>query len=353
LATVDFFKTCEGITDNNAVKGLTLLLEGTAHIWWTGTKGSIFTWTEAQTAIRNEFAPSPPAFQVYQQVFATRQDDQTPTGLFTFEKRALLAQVNPPDTESRQIDFIYGLLRLEIRDRVPRKTIRDFTSLLDAARKVEAVMRERRSETTAKTSKKVRVKCSYCGNKGHDITTCRKRERAEKSEKHSKPGELVKAELRCYGCGKPGVIKQNCPLCSPHQDTTAAQTLSFHALSIEPTERPAVDITIFGLSGTAFLDSGARTSLESPKLQGELKKLGLPFTKQVAKLILADGRAENKLIQTVMVSVTLKGRTFTTPLVCTEGGPEAATLLGVRHRMLHYYETSRLPACLHSSPRCR
>jgi hypothetical protein len=30
-----------------------------------------------------------------------------------------------------------------------------------------------------------------------------------------------------------------------------------------------------------------------------------------------------------MVPVTLKGRTFTTPFVCTEGGPEAATLLGV------------------------
>jgi hypothetical protein len=158
LVTVEFFKTCEGITDNNAVKGLTLLLEGSAHTWWTGIKGSIFTWTEAQTAIRNEFAPSPPAFQVYQQVFASRQDDETPTGLVISEKRALLAQVNPPDTESRQIDFIYGLLRLEIRVRVPRKTIRDFTSLLDAEREVEAVMRERRSETTAETSKKVRVK---------------------------------------------------------------------------------------------------------------------------------------------------------------------------------------------------
>jgi hypothetical protein len=71
LATVDFFKTCEGITDNNAAKGLTLLLKRTAHTWWTGIKGSIFIWTEAQTAIRNEFVPSPSAYQVYQQVFAT------------------------------------------------------------------------------------------------------------------------------------------------------------------------------------------------------------------------------------------------------------------------------------------
>jgi hypothetical protein len=261
-------------------------------------------------------------------VFATRQDAQTPTGLFISEKGALLAQVNRPDTESRQIDFFYGLLRLEIRERVPRKTIRDFTSLPDAAREVEAVLRERRSETTAETSKKVRDKCANCGNKGHDITMCRKRERAEKSEKDSKPGESVKAEVKCYGCGKPGVTKRNCPLCSPPQDT-AAQTLVFHALSIKPTERPAVDITVSGIPGRAFLDPGARTSLASPKLQKVLKKLGFPFTKQVAKLILADGRAENKLIQTVMVPVTLKGRTFTTPFVCTEGGSEAATLLGV------------------------
>jgi hypothetical protein len=109
--------------------------------------------------------------------------------------------VNPSDSESRQIDLIYGLLRLEIRDRVPRKTIRDFTSLLDSAREVEAVMRERRSETTTETSNKVRDKCAYCKNKGHDITTCRKRDRAEKGENDSKPGEPVKVEFRCYGCG--------------------------------------------------------------------------------------------------------------------------------------------------------
>jgi hypothetical protein len=65
---------------------------------------------------------------------------------------------------------------------------------------------------------------------------------------------------------------------------------------------------------------------QTPKV---LQKLGLPFTEQLAKVILADGRVENQLIQTVMVPVTLKGRTFTTPFVCTEGGPEAATLPGV------------------------
>jgi hypothetical protein len=66
-----------------------------------------------------------------------------------------------------------------------------------------------------------------------------------------------------------------------------------------------------------------------PQIARRTEKTRSPFHEAVAKLILADGRAENKLIQTVMVPVTLKGRTFTTPFVCTEGGPEAATLLGV------------------------
>jgi hypothetical protein len=54
----------------------------------------------------------------------------------------------------------------------------------------------------------------------------------------------------------------------------------------------SVDITISGIPGTAVLDSRARASLTSLKLQEVLKKLDLRF-------------------------------------VCTEGGPEVATLLGV------------------------
>jgi hypothetical protein len=138
-------------------------------------------------------------------------------------------------------------------------------------------MRERRSETTTETSNKVRDKCAYCKNKGHDITTCRKRDRAEKGENDSKPGEPVKVEFRCYGCGNPGVTKRNCPLCSPHQDTTAAQTLAFHALSIEPIERPAIDITISGILGRAFFQLPGQDKPGKPYTPRSTEETRSPF----------------------------------------------------------------------------
>ncbi|CAK9809129.1 Retrovirus-related Pol polyprotein from transposon 297 [Anthophora quadrimaculata] len=228
LASADFFRSSEGIKDKNAVKGLTLLLQGPAHTWWIGIKDSITTWKEAQAAIRNEFAPSPPAYQIYQQVFATNQDSQTPTGLFVSEKRALLAQVNPLDTEVRQLDLIYGLLHLRIRDRVPRKTVKHFKSLLDAAREVEATFRERehiRAEAQgerldAESSKskigknKTRVKCAFCQNPGHDITVCRKKDKVEQEAKEKGLKETSQNGIQCYGCGKQGVIRRNCPTCA-------------------------------------------------------------------------------------------------------------------------------------------
>lgn len=65
---------------------------------------------QAQTTIRNEFAPRPPAYKIYLEVLASAQQNAAPTGLFIAQKRALLAQVESVDLEARQIDFIYGLL---------------------------------------------------------------------------------------------------------------------------------------------------------------------------------------------------------------------------------------------------
>ncbi|CAK9832693.1 Retrovirus-related Pol polyprotein from transposon 297 [Anthophora retusa] len=344
LASADFFRSSEGIKDENAVKGLTLLLQGPAHTWWIGIKDSITTWKEAQAAIRNEFAPSPPAYQIYQQVFATNQDSQTPTRLFVSDKRALLAQVNPPDMEARQLDLIYGLLHLRIRERVPRKTVQDFKqSLLDAAREVEATFREReniRAEAQgerldAESSKskirknKTRVKCAFCKNPGHDITVCRKKDKVEQEAKEKGLKETSQNGIQCYGCGKQGVIRRNCPTCALSSQAAPTISQSFNAVNVEAAERPAVDITVAGVLGTAFLDSGAKTSLASPRLYKLLRERNFSFIKKIAKVTLADGRAQQKLIYTTVVPVTLKGRTFTTPFIYTDGGSEAVTLVRI------------------------
>lgn len=88
-------------------------------------------------AIRQEYAPTPPAYQLYLDVFATKQEEGIPTGLFISQKRALLA---PPDAENRQFDMVYGLLSWEIREKIPRKWVTTFAQLLVAASEFELMM---------------------------------------------------------------------------------------------------------------------------------------------------------------------------------------------------------------------
>jgi hypothetical protein len=155
---------------------------------------------------------------------------------------------------------------------------------------------------------------------------CRKKIAAEtKNPPSAEAGRppTDKPQLRCYGCGQPGVIFRNCQTCSKRTE------FAFNAIDFEQHDRPIIDIIIEGVQGTAIVDSGARTSLAGPKLQKLVEERHFPFKIQTAKITLADGHAEWCTIKTTTVPVTLKGRTFETPFLCTSQGPDAVTLLGI------------------------
>ncbi|XP_043262474.1 activity-regulated cytoskeleton associated protein 1-like [Colletes gigas] len=91
VATASIFKDIESITDANAVKGLPLLLEGEAAIWWQGVKTNHATWRQAMDALQQQYAPRRSAPTIYAELFATKQDGRVSTDAFLAGKRALLA----------------------------------------------------------------------------------------------------------------------------------------------------------------------------------------------------------------------------------------------------------------------
>lgn len=339
LASADFFKISEGISDQNAVRGLSLLLEGPAHTWWMGIKSDDTTWGEAMRLIREEFAPRPRAYQVYLDVFSSAQEAHVPTGSFVAQKRALLAQLPTPPCEEVQLDMVYGLLKPQIRDRIPREKISTFSELLSKARDVEP-------HTTNKENKppnalpnngtgkaKPRVRCQFCRNLGHDITICRKRNAAEKQDQGAQPtalaqhtgGHTERPQIQCYGCQRPGVIRRNCPQCNASRPPgTSFSFVSFHEM-----RRPAVNITIGDQNGTAFLDTGAKNCLASPSLALLFRKMKLPTCTKDVEVTLADGGTTVRTAQVVTAPVTLQGRTLPTTFMILPDTPHAQTLLGI------------------------
>jgi hypothetical protein len=316
MASVDFFKSSEGISDANALLGLQLLLEGQAHTWWVGIKTLVTTWEDTKKFIR----------EVYLDIFGEKQDRNTPTSTFTVKKRALFSLLENPHDEETQVKMVFGLLRLEIREKITFSSTDSFSNLFTAARGIEATLREKENETTYQQEtekKKPHEKCTFCKNPGHDVSACRKKIRAEQENGQTK---ATKNELRCYGCGQPGVIKRICTKCSSPQPSNP--TMAFNAINVEILERPAVDIEIYGFPGTAFLDCGDRTNLASPRLQDIFVKMNLPLQERTARVVLATGNSQVQTVRTVTVPVKLKGRTFQTPFVCAQGGADAVTLLG-------------------------
>jgi hypothetical protein len=216
IASADFYKDSEEIAGANALSGLSILLQGDAFKWWVGVKSTITTWENAKKAIRDEFDPRPPAHRIYQIIFETKQDANTPTGLFIAQKRALLAQVTPPDSESRQIEFLYGLLRQEIKDKIPQTSIATFYELLVLAklRDVEGMLQERKKEKVRPNDENGRNRCEYCHNFGHTVKDCRKKAKRvaqQTAERNNVAQAANNTNFSCYGCGHPGVIRRNCP----------------------------------------------------------------------------------------------------------------------------------------------
>jgi hypothetical protein len=76
--------------------------------------------------------------------------------------------------------MVFGLLRLEIRERFTFSSTNSFSKLWTAARGIEATLREKQNEPTEK-KKNPWEKYTFCKNAGlnGDISVCRKKIRAE------------------------------------------------------------------------------------------------------------------------------------------------------------------------------
>lgn len=340
VTSADFYKQSEGITDLNALAGLSLLLEGPAHTWWTGVRSAARTWKEAIQMIREEFAPTPPAYQIYQALFRTTQDKHVPTGAFVAEKRAWLAQLQPPPPEETQIDMVYGLLHPDIRRQMPREAIDKFTLLLLKARTIETNWREDKENEPEQANPKHskpkpnRPRCTYCRAPGHDVAVCRKRAaQAARPITEAPPNQPRSREntvVKCYGCQKPGVIRRNCPSCNPPGEARNTNIATdFCALQMQDRTRPALRITVHGTPGTALLDTGARSSIASPELLAVIARHGYPIVRKSTFITLADGRTQQKQVQIATIPVVLNDRTIPTTFVNLAESPNAKTLLGI------------------------
>lgn len=124
------YKDCVAASDENALRGFSMLLEGPAAVWWQGVKRSTRSWSEALERIKSAFGDRDPPHRLYVKLFSLTQGEEH-TDLFIAKVRALLAKFPKDDlSEKVQLDMVYGLLSQRIRERVCRENVNSFEELL-------------------------------------------------------------------------------------------------------------------------------------------------------------------------------------------------------------------------------
>ncbi|XP_017068756.1 activity-regulated cytoskeleton associated protein 2 [Drosophila eugracilis] len=138
INAVETYKEVEGISDKDALKGLPLLFNNIAVMWWKGVRRDAKTWPDALQLLRDHFSPTKPSYQIYMEIFETKQSHGEVIDSFVCKQRALLAKL--PDgrhDEETELDFIFGLMQPKYRESIPRHEIKTFRELLERGRTVE------------------------------------------------------------------------------------------------------------------------------------------------------------------------------------------------------------------------
>lgn len=335
INAITIYKNCVNVSDENALKGLAMLLDNNAATWWQGLQATVNTWEEAIVALKHAYSISMPAHKVYKELFSNEQGNE-PTDIFVNKCRALIARLHkkPELHIVHQLDMVYCLLNRRIRCLLPRDDIQTFSELIEKARAIEESFEESNSvvsKTKANVedqTKRRRPQCDYCKNFGHIKTNCRN---------YAADQQKATYKLHCYGCGTPGYIRSQCPKCQNQKDSNNLTQRTHNSnvdvlyteVDFASTSRPMLEVTIAGKHGLAFIDTGARNSMAGSVLFEYFCKTGLPYEETDLQMVLADGLMRKVRARLFEVEVFVQGRQIITTFFAIPDHIKSKTLLGI------------------------
>lgn len=388
LDAVEIYKECAAVSDEHALRGLPMLLEGEAAVWWRGVKASVTTWADATARLRATYGVAQPAHLILREIFAREQQEERAES-FICRVRALIARLPYTLDQTLETDICYGLLHRRVVKRVPRDCVRSLDDLLHNARIAEdtykaskvntskvrnnnstdtsvapttdRVLAQSSSATTDATSSRCnnrsRPRCSFCRLFGHVSDECRNREKANSRNNNN----TTPREIRCYGCGKQGVVRSKCDVCV-NTTSKSDDKISFNKLDLDfcrnnvevrnnsctytsrvnteshvsitsaclstRDDHPMVNISVAGRRGVAVVDTGATHSIASPLLHRILVNSGVRFTETRRFVRLADGTQGWRNLLSAETNVIIVGRRVRCQFLVLPGR-NVRTLLGV------------------------
>ncbi|GFX35257.1 integrase catalytic domain-containing protein [Trichonephila clavipes] len=117
--------------------------------------------------------------------------------------------------------------------------------------------------------------------------------------------------LRCYGCGKQGVIKSRCHTCNPNSSQrtdVATNHINAYTAQTRSPQLTLIDITFCGIKGHVCADTGSSHSIAGKRMYQVFKDKGLLFQETTLAMSLVDGQQTTGEALTTQVMVEIEGR---------------------------------------------
>ncbi|GFU56146.1 uncharacterized protein TNCV_712081 [Trichonephila clavipes] len=173
------------------------------------------------------------------------------------------------------------------------------------------------------------VKASEIVNDGRQVSF-RKPERPPKREySHQVPNE--RSPLRCYGCGKQGVIKSRCLTCNlnaSQRTDVATNHINAYTAQTRSPRLTLIDITFCGIKGRVCADTGSSHSIAGERMFQIFKDKGLLFQETTLAMSLADGQQITGEALTTQVMVEIEGISVLTKFIILPKAKGNRALLG-------------------------
>lgn len=248
--------------------------------------------------------------------------------------------------------MVYRLLSYKIRKEIPRERFTSFAGLLDLARQVEELTAEEPSKPSSQLKPiqkyENRPRCKYCKNFGHVIEECKNLAKKQADKKAALPKknhteidtttencQRAILVITCFGCGKPGYLRKDCPNCGKKEQTGKSEVKSEFCL-IDAFEvharykkRPILNVEILGANGTGLINTAARLSVTGSSLYKVLVERGATFNETKLRIGLADGTHNDERVLLTEVDVRLAERAIKTNFVVMPHAKENFTLFGM------------------------
>ncbi|KAG7295004.1 hypothetical protein JYU34_022589 [Plutella xylostella] len=346
IDAVQVYKECANVSDEHALRGLPMLLEGDAAVWWRGVRASVAGWAAALQRLRAMYGTPLPAYKVFRAIFSSEQNEVR-SDVYISRVRALLAQLPYELLEDTKLDIIYGLLSYHIRKRIPREGASSVDDLIVKCRAVEEASREVRNSSKPSNNTRKNVypsaatyscfnppSAAHCSKNvnnpslgQNDIPTYLPVHNIPTPSSSSGPNGATRVRPRCAYCRRLGHHVDYCrtkkresvestpgnpPLSPRGHAVNSGGEHEFLTAEIQGKydPRPLVNIKVGGALGAAVFDTGATHSIASSMLYDIMCKRGVKFEDTSRTVYLADGSRQLKRTLVGATQVSIEGRSF-------------------------------------------